>query len=56
MSFFHQVFFSGFGSPSGAADELPAEEAEETAAPPQDISAEGDTADNENTEDEDKKE
>ena len=36
--------------------EEPAEEAEETAAPPQDISAEGDTADNENTEDEDKKE
>ena len=36
--------------------EEPAEEAEETAAPPQDISAEGDTADNENTDDEDKKE
>ena len=36
--------------------EEPAEEAEETAAPPQDISAEGDTADNEKTEDEDKKE
>ena len=29
MSFFHQVFFSGFGSPSGAAEELPAEEAED---------------------------
>ena len=33
MSFFHQVFFSGFGSPSGAADELPAEEAEDEPRP-----------------------
>ena len=33
MSFFHQVFFSGFGSPSGTADELPAEEAEDEPRP-----------------------